>query len=449
MFVGEVFHDSIPQYLTFNEAQSYCRAAGAELATTAQLYLAWSEGLDHCSPGWLSDGSVRYPIITPRERCGGPQPGVKTLYRFSNQTGFPEASSLHDVYCFKGENAVPLKLKLLVWFTPFKSYTKFFCLPSAESSNASTDSPLDYVSTEPEGTEHSVVILMEKDQEIELNQPAEQVEREAQSLLESWPYFSEPFTEEHPVDTHTTVVSDTTESPLDTTSALLEPSDETLSPTEMSYNSQHPTAPMSSTIAETYNSTQNTSFLPTVYNETDSHQNSSLTIHQSESPTFEPQTQNQTEPDANSEVNTEPSGNPSEIKEIQETNMNFSKSEHNYNESDRNHTQEDSFLEATIFPFDQAELEEAGAEDAEQMLPTAETSKEDETLPTQLSQNSESTAEVWAHMDGSGDISQGTCISCKSSNITILKEWFSGQELCSLSQVTVILLRSVTSLLLI
>uniref|UniRef100_A0A3B4UN16 Brevican n=1 Tax=Seriola dumerili TaxID=41447 RepID=A0A3B4UN16_SERDU len=103
---GEVFHDPVPQQLSFDEAQAYCRAAGAELATTAQLYLAWSEGLDRCSPGWLSDGSVRYPIITPRERCGGPQTGVKTLYRFSNQTGFPEPSSLHDVYCLKGEFSV-------------------------------------------------------------------------------------------------------------------------------------------------------------------------------------------------------------------------------------------------------------------------------------------------------------------------------------------------------
>uniref|UniRef100_A0A3B5B6B4 Brevican core protein-like n=1 Tax=Stegastes partitus TaxID=144197 RepID=A0A3B5B6B4_9TELE len=104
---GEVFHDSIPQQISFGEAQSYCRAAGAELATTAQLYSAWSEGLDRCSPGWLSDGSVRYPIITPRERCGGVQAGVKTIYRFSNQTGFPEPSSLHDVYCFRGESLAP------------------------------------------------------------------------------------------------------------------------------------------------------------------------------------------------------------------------------------------------------------------------------------------------------------------------------------------------------
>lgn len=103
MFVGEVFHDSTPQKLSFDEAQLYCRAAGAQLATTAQLYFAWSNGLDHCSPGWLSDGSVRYPITTPRNRCGGPQAGVRTLYRFTNQTGFPDPSSSYDAYCFKGE----------------------------------------------------------------------------------------------------------------------------------------------------------------------------------------------------------------------------------------------------------------------------------------------------------------------------------------------------------
>ncbi|RVE67252.1 hypothetical protein OJAV_G00115780 [Oryzias javanicus] len=152
---GEVFHDDVPQQLSFHEALAFCGAAGARLATTAQLYAAWSQGLDHCSPGWLADGSVRYPIRNPRERCGGPQAGVKTLYRFSNQTGFPEASTLHDVFCFK------------------------------ETSRNSSDD----VSTEPEDFEQNVVILMQTEQEVQLSQRAETVEREAQSRLES---FSAP-----------------------------------------------------------------------------------------------------------------------------------------------------------------------------------------------------------------------------------------------------------------
>jgi len=114
---GEVFHDPLPQALSFEEAHSYCQAAGAELATTAQLYSAWSEGLDRCSPGWLSDGSVRYPILTPRERCGGPLPGVKTLYRFTNQTGFPEHSAFHDVYCFRGQRLPTSSVVLLITVT--------------------------------------------------------------------------------------------------------------------------------------------------------------------------------------------------------------------------------------------------------------------------------------------------------------------------------------------
>lgn len=104
--VGEVFHGSAPEQLSLDEARAYCEKEGAELATTGQLYMAWSEGLDRCNPGWLSDGSVRYPVITPRARCGGPQAGVKTLYRYSNQTGFPESSSRHDVYCFRGLSIV-------------------------------------------------------------------------------------------------------------------------------------------------------------------------------------------------------------------------------------------------------------------------------------------------------------------------------------------------------
>ncbi|XP_019376182.1 PREDICTED: brevican core protein isoform X4 [Gavialis gangeticus] len=100
---GEIFLETAPDKFTWQEAEAHCQALGAEIATTGQLYAAWTQGLDHCSPGWLADGSVRYPIITPRERCGGSVPGVKTIFLFRNQTGFPDAQSRYDVFCFRGE----------------------------------------------------------------------------------------------------------------------------------------------------------------------------------------------------------------------------------------------------------------------------------------------------------------------------------------------------------
>ncbi|KAF7460741.1 hypothetical protein GHT09_019108 [Marmota monax] len=98
---GELFLGAPPDKLTLEEARAYCRERGAEIATTGQLYAAWDGGLDRCSPGWLADGSVRYPIVTPSQRCGGGLPGVKTLFLFPNQTGFPNQHSRFNVYCFR------------------------------------------------------------------------------------------------------------------------------------------------------------------------------------------------------------------------------------------------------------------------------------------------------------------------------------------------------------
>ncbi|XP_053771477.1 brevican core protein [Desmodus rotundus] len=98
---GELFLGAPPDKLTLEEARVYCQERGAEIATTGQLYAAWDGGLDRCSPGWLADGSVRYPIITPSQRCGGGLPGVKTLFLFPNQTGFPNKHSRFNVYCFR------------------------------------------------------------------------------------------------------------------------------------------------------------------------------------------------------------------------------------------------------------------------------------------------------------------------------------------------------------
>ncbi|XP_016159483.1 PREDICTED: brevican core protein [Ficedula albicollis] len=105
---GEIFLETAPGRFTLEEAAQRCRALGAALASPGQLYAAWNAGLDACSPGWLADGSVRYPIVTPRERCGGALPGVKTIFLFRNQTGFPDAQSRYDAYCFReGTNSFP------------------------------------------------------------------------------------------------------------------------------------------------------------------------------------------------------------------------------------------------------------------------------------------------------------------------------------------------------
>uniref|UniRef100_A0A7N6BVD0 Neurocan core protein n=1 Tax=Anabas testudineus TaxID=64144 RepID=A0A7N6BVD0_ANATE len=95
---GEVFHSTVPERLSLATASTHCHSLGAQLATVGQLYLAWQAGLDQCDPGWLADGSVRYPINVPRKNCGGDEPGVRTVYNNPNRTGFPDTTTLFDAY---------------------------------------------------------------------------------------------------------------------------------------------------------------------------------------------------------------------------------------------------------------------------------------------------------------------------------------------------------------
>ncbi|CAK6445283.1 unnamed protein product [Pipistrellus nathusii] len=104
---GEVFYVGPARRLTLAGARAQCRRQGAALASVGQLHLAWHEGLDQCDPGWLADGSVRYPIQTPRRRCGGAAPGVRTVYRFANRTGFPAPGARFDAYCFRAHYPTP------------------------------------------------------------------------------------------------------------------------------------------------------------------------------------------------------------------------------------------------------------------------------------------------------------------------------------------------------
>uniref|UniRef100_A0A8C6ZSC5 Aggrecan a n=1 Tax=Nothoprocta perdicaria TaxID=30464 RepID=A0A8C6ZSC5_NOTPE len=103
---GKVFYATSPEKFTFQEAFDKCRSLGARLATTGELYLAWKDGMDVCSAGWLADRSVRYPISRARPNCGGNLVGVRTVYLYVNQTGYPHPHSRYDAICYSGECVV-------------------------------------------------------------------------------------------------------------------------------------------------------------------------------------------------------------------------------------------------------------------------------------------------------------------------------------------------------
>ncbi|GCC25531.1 hyaluronan and proteoglycan link protein 1-like [Chiloscyllium punctatum] len=82
--------------LNFVEAQKACEDQDAIVASFEQLYDAWRAGMDWCNAGWLSDGSVQYPITKPREPCGGRNtvPGIRSYgYR-------DKMKDKYDVFCF-------------------------------------------------------------------------------------------------------------------------------------------------------------------------------------------------------------------------------------------------------------------------------------------------------------------------------------------------------------
>ncbi|XP_068616864.1 neurocan core protein-like [Brachionichthys hirsutus] len=99
---GEVFYAPVTKMMTLTEANKECKKRNAVLATPGQLHAAWRKGLDRCDYGWLSDGSARHPVAVPRMQCGGGLTGVRTMYRYKNQTGFPEPTRKLGAYCFKG-----------------------------------------------------------------------------------------------------------------------------------------------------------------------------------------------------------------------------------------------------------------------------------------------------------------------------------------------------------
>ena len=62
------------------DAAKQCESKDMRLATRRELELARQLGYDWCECGWLADGTVGYPIVTPRDGCGGASTpaGVRT-----------------------------------------------------------------------------------------------------------------------------------------------------------------------------------------------------------------------------------------------------------------------------------------------------------------------------------------------------------------------------------
>ncbi|XP_029561535.1 neurocan core protein [Salmo trutta] len=142
---GEVFHSWVPGRLSLSSASERCVSLGGQLATVGQLYLAWRTGLDVCAPGWLSDGSVRYPITQPRQGCGGDQPGVRTVVPNTNGTTTSSVSAnatdaipLYDAYCYRGNVKKPGPISR-IYTSLWKPWSQL--AGSSHSDNLGTDSP--------------------------------------------------------------------------------------------------------------------------------------------------------------------------------------------------------------------------------------------------------------------------------------------------------------------
>uniref|UniRef100_A0A671Q243 Aggrecan a n=1 Tax=Sinocyclocheilus anshuiensis TaxID=1608454 RepID=A0A671Q243_9TELE len=142
---GVVFHyrASSGRYaFDFFEAQLACQSIGAVIASAQQLQAAYESGYHQCDAGWLLDQTVRYPIVSPREKCSGDLehvPGVRSY-------GLRSADERYDVYCYVD------KLRGEVFHaSSFEGFTYGEAVAYCQSKNASLASTGDLYATWKQG----------------------------------------------------------------------------------------------------------------------------------------------------------------------------------------------------------------------------------------------------------------------------------------------------------
>lgn len=259
--------------------------------------------------------------------------------------------------------------------------------------------------TDRENSGQDVVILTETDQELRLNQHAEEVELKAQQVVESFPFYLSS-SEEYLVDFQPTL-SDTTESYPSGSSAveLLQQPDATANPTEKSFDSQHRAA-LEKGIGKTtdvHDSPQNTSLQPSVYNKTDSHHIFNLTVSESDTERSAKLVKSAFTSVEHTHLKDQQTN---DSQEIETSRLNVSPEQDNEeNEGDP----EKSLWEVSLAPKVTAKLEETTVKAPVQMFPSTQASVEDAEMITQAAQTTESSKRnQLAPLDGSGDASQGT-----------------------------------------